>query len=247
MVCTRGKSAFQQEYPLFHALSFGDAAAIPTLCTPQEAAKCGPGGLSVLMLALLLGADEHLPQLVAAGAPLEATLCLKFTDSKLHQWLAAAQLTNRAVFRQQLTPHCTALTLALSLGKVEQAMVLVSAGAELGSLVLPHPFGRFEAPTVGREGHRGQLREHALSHYCPQRLPTAPAPVLGQLALVALQLGRPNLCLAALETAAARGVYVCQLLRHAILYHAAKEGQVKIVLHMAQHSPHIPMAFADNN
>ena len=102
MVRTRSRSSFEHEFPLFHALIAGDAARVPPLCTPQKAAKCGPGNLSAPMLALLLGRDEHLAQLLAAGAPLDAKLTLSSSDAEMRMWLTATQLTDSAVVRQEV-------------------------------------------------------------------------------------------------------------------------------------------------
>ena len=99
---TRSSSVFQQQFPLFHALIAGDAEAVTALCATSEAAKCGPGNLSALMLALLLGRDEHLQQLLVAGAPLDAKLTLSSSDAEMRMWLTATQLTDSAVVRQEV-------------------------------------------------------------------------------------------------------------------------------------------------
>ncbi|GAB4815987.1 hypothetical protein N2152v2_003033 [Parachlorella kessleri] len=236
MVRTRGKSVFQEEFPLFHALSSGDTAAVAALCTPQEAVKCGPGGLSVVMLALLLDTDELLPQLIAAGVPLDATLSLSFHDGEMHKWLAAAELTNRAVIRQELvSSSISALGLAMSMGKLEQAKLLITAGAGLEPLLMRHSyyFG-YSYCASASEGLREQLKEHALSHYSGPNLSSAPAALLGQLALLALQIGRADTCLAALEVGA-----ICSAQHQhgpEIVIQAAEKGIVQVVMHMAEHN-----------
>ncbi|GAB4815871.1 hypothetical protein N2152v2_002917 [Parachlorella kessleri] len=249
MLCTRAESAFELEYPLFHALIAEDAQAVTALCASGEAAKCGPGNLSALMLALLLGKDQQLPQLMAATAqcsraqggtvkaPLDACLTGSFSDPQLEKWLTAAHLKDMAVMRHQLVAKRTALDLAVGLGKVEQAKALLAAGAGLQPLLRgPYWGGRDRSESPAGQAHREHVRQYVLSVYSGDRLGSASAAILGQVARLALQAGQPHECLAALQAAAKRRV---QLSRNATqsLFKEAVDGQhVDITMHVVQHS-----------
>ncbi|GAB4815858.1 hypothetical protein N2152v2_002904 [Parachlorella kessleri] len=156
-------SAFQQDFPLFHALITGDAASVASLCTPSEAAKCGPGNLSALFLALLLGRDEQVPQLIAAKAPLDARLMHDYSDGPLRVWLAAAQLTDKAV-RVEICRGRGALELALCQGKVNHAKALIIAGASLEPL-MPEEYGWPQHTLAAAVPLRDELRLFALALY----------------------------------------------------------------------------------
>ncbi|GAB4815882.1 hypothetical protein N2152v2_002928 [Parachlorella kessleri] len=244
MVRKHSRASFEDEFPLYHALIVGNAAAVAALYAAGEAAKCGPGNLSVLMLALLLHKDEQLPQLIAAGAPLDVALTLGSTDVQMQNWLAAAQLTDSAVVRQEVRAvlqeklklgHCV-LDLALSLNKWEQAELLVAAGADLQPLLQGQPCtGWCESDTCTCD--RQPVRQYAVLHYSGERLHAAPAARLGQLAMLAVLDAQPEPCLAALRAAADRGVQLSTITAAAVLAHAAYDAQVDVVMHMVQHSP----------
>ncbi|GAB4815881.1 hypothetical protein N2152v2_002927 [Parachlorella kessleri] len=234
MVRTRSRASSEDEFPLFHALIAGNATTIAALCTTKEATKCGPGSLSAVMLTLLLDRDTYLPQLIAAGAPLDVPLTLSSANAEMQQWLAAAQLTDSAVVRQEVRAVLQGnfkrglcpLGLALSLSKWEQAKLLVAAGADLQPLFQDHDCYDWE-----------QVKEYALSYFSGQGWGAAPAARLGQLALLAVQESEPDTCLAALQAAADRGVRLSTSTAEDVMQHAADCGYVEIVMHMVQHSP----------
>ncbi|GAB4815859.1 hypothetical protein N2152v2_002905 [Parachlorella kessleri] len=237
MVLTRRSSALQRTFPLFHALIVGDAACIVATCTPQEAAKCGPGNLSALMLAILLDRDPFVPQLIAAQVPLDTTLTHSYSEAQVQKWLAAAQLTDRGLLRFELVAGRSALDIALSLGKAQVASILVAAGAGMQPFLFYRRFAqyKYEAIMLVRE----QVMQYALAHWWSRGLCGVPATLLGQLALLALQLGHLEHCLTTLQAAAQRSVQLSSAEADAILQQAATKGHVSIALHVAQHSPGI--------
>ncbi|GAB4815883.1 hypothetical protein N2152v2_002929 [Parachlorella kessleri] len=244
MVRTRSRASFEDDFQLFHAIIAGNAATVAALCATGEAAKCGPGNLSALMLAILLDRDSVVPQLTAAGAPLDVALTLSSTAAEMHMWLAAAQLTGdaavrhevRTVLQYKMKPGLCALELALLLSKWEQAKLLVAAGADLQPLLTGRHCRVWCNPDTCTCAWK-QVKQYAVSHYSGQGWSVAPVARLAQLALLAMQDGQPDMCLAALLAAADRGVQLSMASAVAVLEHAAAGAHVDMVMHMVQHSP----------
>ncbi|GAB4815861.1 hypothetical protein N2152v2_002907 [Parachlorella kessleri] len=222
MVLTRRSSALQQTFPLLHALVAGDAARIAATCTQQEAAKCGPGNLSALMLAIVLDWDPVIPHLIAAQVPLDAKLTHSYSEAQVQKWLAAAQLTDRAVLRQELVAGQSALDMALSLNKPHTAAVLVAAGACLQPLLYEHRFTPYQHVAVGLV--REQVRHYALAQSWNRGLCNIPAALLGQLSLLAVQLGQLEHCLTLLQAAVYRSVQLSLEEADALMREAASKG-----------------------
>ncbi|GAB4815872.1 hypothetical protein N2152v2_002918 [Parachlorella kessleri] len=253
MVFTRARSAFQLEYPLFDALIAGDAQAVAALCTSYEAAKCGPGNLSAVMLAVLLSRDQQLPLVIAATgqcskaqggaveAPLDVPLTQSFDDPQLQKWLTVAQLKDMAAMRDQLIAERTALDLAVGLGKVEQAKALVAAGADLQPLLRIPTWGCRDGRRIlyarqPRQPHGEHVRQYVLSLYSGERLGSATAAILGQVARLALQAGQPHACLAALQAAVKRSMQLSLEDTLAVFKGAAAGQHVEVAMHVVQHS-----------
>ncbi|GAB4815860.1 hypothetical protein N2152v2_002906 [Parachlorella kessleri] len=205
------------------------------LCTPSEAAKCGPGNLSVTFLALLLGRDQFIPELIAAKAPLDARLTHNYGDGPLRAWLAAAQLTDKAV-RVQMSKVRSALELALCLHKVDQAKALVSAGASLVPL-MPEEYGWPQYTLAAAVPVRDELRLYALALYSGCRLGSTSAALLGQVARLSLLVGQPTTCMAALQAADQHSRQLSAVDVHILVRRAAYAGQVDVTMQVVQHSP----------